>query len=296
MVRDLLFNKTGIKSLKRGIFTKFTNVKTINLSGNELSAMDFNEFANNGKLQNLYVSNNKITDIKPMNNSIEISITTLMIFNNNLADISELCKLKKVKKLNLSGNRKLDYSKVTFSCWSELTHLYLADTNLKHLNHDYRMLAGCNKLNGLDISFNNLEMLCFGNFPVLPKLNYLNINNNSLINLDVVELKKKCQILSSILIAGNKWSCTYYWGTLKTKLEKSGITGTLKNTDCLEKSANQEIRSCPKIERNSTDPEPQQTKKDTKVSGIHVVTFWIFFALDCVLLIVVIILFLFSRM
>jgi Leucine-rich repeat (LRR) protein len=283
VVYHLLFNKIRIKSLKRGIFTKFTNVKSINLSGNELSTIDFNEFANNGKLQNLYVSNNKITDIKPINNSIEISITTLMIVNNNLTDISELCKLKKVKILNLSGNRRLDYSKVTFSCWSELTHLNLTDTNLKNLNHDYRVLTGCNQLIGLDFSDNNLEMLCFGNFPALPMLNYLNIKDNKLTNLDVEELKKKCQILTKILIAGNKWSCTYYWGTLKTKLEKSGITGTFNKADCLEKSGNPEIKSCPKIERNDINSTTQQKSEDTTGSAILFLPFWIFIVLYCVL-------------
>jgi Leucine-rich repeat (LRR) protein len=294
-VHHFLFNNISINSFKSGIFAKFTNANTINLSGNKLSAINFNEFANNSKLQNFYVSNNKITDIKPINSSTEISIATLMIYNNDLTDISELCKLKKMKMLNLSGNRRLDYSKVTFSCWSELTHLYLANTNLKNLNHDYRMLTGCNQLIGLDFSNNHLEMLCFGKLPVLPKLNYLNINNNSLIKLDVAELKKKCQILSSILIAGNKWSCAYYWATLKTELEKSKINGTISKADCLEKSENSETSSCPRIESNYTNSTTQQKSEHTKGSGMHVVTFWIFFALDCVLLVVIIILFLFSK-
>jgi Leucine-rich repeat (LRR) protein len=152
-------------------------------------------------LEKLDVGKNKITEIKSLNNSGEISITSLMIDNN---DLTELCKIKQVEKLYLSRNRRLDYSKVTFNCWSKLTHLNLAETSLKNLKHDYRMLHGCNKLVSLDISYNNLEMLRFEHFPILSNLTNLNIRNNSLINLDVVELRRKFQALSWILIAGKR--------------------------------------------------------------------------------------------
>jgi Leucine-rich repeat (LRR) protein len=282
-VHHLLFNKIRIKSLKRGIFTKFTNVRSIDLSGNELSTIDFNEFANNKKLETLDVHRNQISKIEMIKNSAEINIIHLMIHDNALTDLSELCKLKKVVMVDVSRNRRLDYNKVTFSCWSELTHLYLADTNLKHLNHNYRVLTGCNQLEYLDLSDNDLEILCFENFPAMLTLTELNIGNNSLINLDVEELKRKCQVLSSILIAGNKWNCTYYLGTLKTKLEKSGITGTFNKADCLEKSGNPEIRSCPKIEPNYINPTTQQNSENTKGSAKQFLLFWIFIVSYCVL-------------
>jgi Leucine rich repeat len=231
--------------------------------------MDFNEFANNKKLLNLYVGNNQITNIKPINNPTEISITHLMIHDNDLTNISELCKLKKVERLSLTRNRRLDYSKVMFSCWSKLTHLYLVDTNLKHLNHDYRVLTGCNQLIGLDLSHNNLEMLCFEHFPDLPKLHYLNIHANNLINLDVVELRGKCQALSKILIDGNRWSCGYLQDTMKKGLDKFNITWN--KIDCLEKSEGPEIRSCPRMKRNR--------------SGISFVPLWIFIIVYFVLFI-----------
>jgi Leucine-rich repeat (LRR) protein len=278
-VRDLLFDRLKITSFQSEIFTKFTNVRKIDLSRNELNTIDFNEFAENSKLEILDVSQNQIAVIAPIRNSTQISISSLMIHDNALTDISELCKLKKVKSLKLSKNRRLDYSKVTFSCWSELTYLYLAETGLKKLNHDYRVLAGCNKLDYLDLSDNKLKLLCFEHFPALPNLTDLNIRNNSLTNLDVLALKRKCKVLSTIRITGNKWICGYYWKTMEKELDESKITGiTWNKNDCLKSSENPKMKSC------------EGEGEKTKLNGILFVPFWIIFTLDFILFIILLML------
>jgi Leucine-rich repeat (LRR) protein len=218
-IRVFWLSSSRINSFEIGFFVKLKNVQRIHFINNKLTTIDFNEFAKNSKLEYLDVSKNQINEINSIKNSTVINITSLMIHDNDLTDISELCKLKKVKTLNLSGNRRLDYSKVTFSCWSELAHLYLAETNLKNINHDYRVLAGCNKLVDLDLSDNALGILCFEYFPALPKLANLNIRNNNLINLDVREMKRKFQGLLNVVIAGNKWSCNSYRGILELLAE-----------------------------------------------------------------------------
>jgi Leucine rich repeat len=284
----LWLNKIGIKSFKKGIFIKQTNVRMIDLSENELKVIDFNEFANNSQLGKLDVSKNQISEIKPIQSPTVINITNLVFHNNDLSDISELCRLKKLKKLNLSRNRRLHFSKATFNCWSELTHLYLAETNLKNLNHDYQVLVGCNKLEYLDLSGNDLRMLCFELFPALPELADLNIGNNSLINLDVLELKRKCQVFSSIQISGNKWSCGFYWGTMKHDLDKCGITGELgNNNDCLESFVDQNLKKCLKIERQSTNitSREMQSEDNKCIDGLHHKQIWMFIVLGGVLFI-----------
>jgi Leucine-rich repeat (LRR) protein len=130
-IRHLNLVKNQITSFKAGIFTKFTNLKRIDLNENHLKTFDFNELESNSKLEQLIVGFNQITEIKTIKDSTEISITNLEIHNNNLTDITELCKIRKLKKLNLSRNRRIDFSKVKFSCWSGLTHLFLTDTNLQ---------------------------------------------------------------------------------------------------------------------------------------------------------------------
>jgi Leucine-rich repeat (LRR) protein len=225
-IRKLLITNNGIKSFKNGFFHKFNHAEEISLDDNELKLIDFNEFSENIKLVTLSVSNNQISEITPIKTATDIKIIKLEAQDNDLTDISELCKLTRLTVLHLSRNQRLDYSNVMFNCWSELTQLYLADTNLKHLNHDYRVLTGCNTLRFLNLKDNNLETLSFENFPVLSKLRYLDIENNSLIELDVQELKRSLPSLLMIVIISNKWSCDYYETSLKVQLEKFRITDT----------------------------------------------------------------------
>jgi Leucine rich repeat/Leucine Rich repeats (2 copies) len=265
--------KNRIKSFKQGVFTKFTNAHGIFLRQNELTAIDLNEFENNTKLRNLDVGSNQISEIKHMKNSTVLNVTKLWIQNNKVTDISELCKMTKLVLLNLSGNRRLDFSKVMFNCWSELTTLILADTNLKNLNHDYRSLTGCNKLDFLNLMDNNLEMLCLEKFPALPRLTELFIRNNSLINLDVLGLKRKCQNLSEICMTGNNWSCDYYKGTLKAQLKESNINAKLhpsysNEAHCLQNPVPSEVKSCPRIDGNSTRFQHHEDIKDPKLTNV----------------------------
>jgi Leucine rich repeat len=264
-IHRLWFTRNKINSFRKGNFNQFINVQSIDFSENNLNVIDFNEFARNSKLQDLDVNNNQISKIEPIKDSTVINITSLMIHNNDLSNISELCKLKKVKKVNLSRNRRLDFSSVSFNCWNELTHLYLAGTNMKNLNDDYRVLDGSNKLDYLDLSDNNLEILCFQHFPALVKLTDLNIRNNSLVNLDVQKLKRKFQGLSIIAMAGNDWTCDYHEGTLKNQLEESNIAEKDNKDNCSPNPKHTGVRSCPKID-----------------SDMLVVLFWIFCALVCV--------------
>jgi Leucine rich repeat len=266
----LWFTKNKINSFKKGSFNKFINVRTIDLSENNLNIIDFNEFARNSKLQALAVNKNQISKIEPIEISTIINITSLMIHNNDLINISELCKLKKVKKLDLSRNRRLDFSSVSFNCWNELTHLYLAETNMKNLNHDYQVLAGSNKLIFLDLSDNNLDILCFQHFPVLLELTVLNIRNNSLVSLDVQELKRKFQDLWFIAMGNNDWTCDYYEGTLKKQLGESKINETDNKDNCSPNPKHTGVRSCRKID------------KIDKIDDMLVVSFWILCALVCV--------------
>jgi hypothetical protein len=222
------------------------------------------------------VIDNQISEIKPIKNPNVINITRMRLNGNDLTDISELCKLMKLEMLDLSRNRRLDFSKVNFSCWSELTQLFLAATNLKNLNHNYRTLTGCNKLEYLNLMDNNLGMLCFESFPDLPNLSVLNIRNNSLIYLDVLGLKRRFKNISSIVITGNDWRCDFYHTQLDKQLKQFNITkqelhGFHDEKYCLAYSVDLEVRTCPKI---ATSPRPD-------------VLFWIIMTLNLVLFITV---------
>jgi Leucine-rich repeat (LRR) protein len=271
-IQHLKLNWNGIESLSTGFFTNFTNLTSIDLRDNKISAFDFDEFGNNPELIELRVDNNQISEIKTIRSSTVVNITKLTMSNNDLNEISELCKVKKLVTLDLSRNRRLDFNKLEFNCWSELNLLFLAETNLKSLHHDYRMLTGCNKLTYLDLMDNNLEMLRIEKFPALPALMHLNIRNNSLVNLDVAKLKEKFQNLLTITVTGNKWSCDYYAIELKKQLTKfkiqEGQTFAHQNENlCLNKSVQSNTQML-----NSH----QNHHEEIKNRGTIFVLFWIF--------------------
>jgi Leucine rich repeat len=278
-IKELILTSNKITSFKSGIFTQFINVEKIHLDDNELSSIDFNEFESNSKLTHFDVGFNKITKIQPIQVSSNIELTNLEIHNNDLTDISELCNLKKLKMINLSRNRRLDLSKVLFNCWSKLTHLFLTDTNLKSLNHDYRMLTGCNKLEYLNLMDNELGMLCLQRFPELPGLMFFNIRNNSLTNLDVHRLNDKFHNLTHITTTGNKWSCTYQHNLTQWMIDLSIKEYPNFNPEdekrCSESANNDEsgaVEICPEDDR------------------LLAISFWIIFVFDCILVITVLVL------
>jgi Leucine-rich repeat (LRR) protein len=238
-VQQLRLTNNQIFNFEIGTFIKCTNVEDIYLDNNQLTTVDFNEFRHNSKLKSLDMSFNNITKILDSTTS---NITILKIHNNDLGDIMELCKLQKLKELNLSRNRRINFSNMMFNCWSELAILFLTDTNLKRLDHNYQMLTGCNKLAYLNLMDNDLEVLCFERFPDLPLLIQLTIRNNSLSQLDVVGLKTRFRDLQKITTTANKWSCDYLQHNLEPALKAFNINETndsgSKNEDqCMKDAA-----------------------------------------------------------
>jgi hypothetical protein len=125
---------------------------------------------------------------------------------------------------------------------------------------------------------NNLEILCFERFPDLHQLTKFNIRNNSLINLDVPELKKKVPSLKKIATTGNKWSCDYYELTLTIALKESNVTEISNFTPKSEKKcltvedmlkvAESKVKICPRMD------EIVKTKNETA----FMLLFWIYLA------------------
>jgi hypothetical protein len=125
-------------------------------------------------------------------------------------DISGLCKLKNLTSLRLSDNPNLNFSSFSFNCWLQLKELSLRNTNLKSLNNNYETFAGLRVLSFLDIGKNYLEVFPATNFPELPALGLLFIDNNMLRTLNVTKLNMKFKKLRNIMLSGNQWSCANF--------------------------------------------------------------------------------------
>jgi Leucine-rich repeat (LRR) protein len=127
-----------IKYFKTGTFAKVTNVTKIDMSFNELESIDFNELANNPQLNALHLGYNKISKIKSIKNSTILNLTKLRLDDNDLTDISELCKLKKLEQLvlNLNGNENLNFNTTMLSIKKFILELKVLATLCKvHLKN-----------------------------------------------------------------------------------------------------------------------------------------------------------------
>jgi Leucine rich repeat len=221
-LRRLHFEHNQLTVLSKDLFKPLRKIEEIYLSGNKLTSISFDDFAFNQKLKVLYLTSNRIETIEPINFGGEFSITKLWLNFNKLVNMTELCKLAKLEELSLGSNKNLDYGTFKPSCWSELRHLNLEDTDLKTLNHDYRIFTGLMKLEHLFFGYNNLEVFCVANFPVLPALKGLDIKQSGLESLDANVLSMKFPNLKNIYLSLSSWNCDYF-KSLESDLKIIGI-------------------------------------------------------------------------
>jgi Leucine-rich repeat (LRR) protein len=196
-----------ISDLPYGVYKPLKSIKQIVLSHNKLTNVKFDRFSSNRNLQELHLEHNSIEIIQPIHNEGAFSITTLWLNDNKLVTISELCKLTDLTVLSLSNNPNLDFGSFNFSCWSELKVLHLQNTNLASLGNDYRTFAGLTTLYYLNLKKNGLKFLCVVNFPELPALKYLLVDDNKLRTLNGTELITKFKNIQAVYMFGNLWDC-----------------------------------------------------------------------------------------
>jgi Leucine-rich repeat (LRR) protein len=256
-LKTLDLSNNELTVLPNNLFKPLTNIIEINLSQNQLTIVNFDEFASNQKLQKLNLQFNYIKTIQPIYRG-EFTIKKLFFYSNELTDISELCKLSKLETLELSSNQ-VNFKSFNFNCWSELTILYLMDTDLARLVNNYQILSGLTKLEKLSLRNNKLKVLCIDNFPELPELNFLSIAENELQSLDVQKLQSKFPKLTKIRLSKKYWSCDYLKSLDTGELNKSGITiETTGDENCDETI----------ISNSNTNSEVCEIQKDHELSGM----------------------------
>jgi Leucine-rich repeat (LRR) protein len=235
-LKSLQLNDNDLEDLPVEVFKPLKSIQDINLSHNKLSNIDFDRFTYNSKLQTLSLGNNNIKTIGTIHNGSEISITVLWINDNQLVNISEICKLANLNTLSLSNNPNLNFDNLHFNCWDDLMVLILQNTNLKSLKNDYGLFAGLSKLEFLDLDSNELHLLCVTNFPEIPALKFLLINNNKFQTLNFTELKTKFQTLHTITLFENLWNCAIFenMSNLSLEIHKNYCTNRTVSVEFLE--------------------------------------------------------------
>jgi len=180
------------------------NLSTLDLSGNRISDISFIKELKN--LTTLVLSSNQISDYSSLtelknlttlrldNNTIlDFSflddlknLTILGLRNNQISDISFLRELKNLTTLVLSGNQISDYSILT-----ELKNLTMLDMSSNHIS-DISFLKELKNLATLYLRYNQISDISF--LKELKNLTTLDLKNNKITNSPVEFVESKIEI------------------------------------------------------------------------------------------------------
>ncbi|XP_052869823.1 leucine-rich repeat-containing protein 15-like [Anopheles cruzii] len=220
-LRSIVLNNNMIGDVPAGFFDDFEDIFRLDLSNNRLTSFDFPLL--NVSLLLLY--NNSLTKlhlngypslIKADHNRIaEISgtgenVTTLILNDNAITDITPLAGMKKLLKLILNNNPL--QPNTVFSTHTSLEQLILSNASIVVTEQTF---ANLSYLELLDLSYNGLAEIDFRMFASLTELQILNVAFNRIAKINFIELREYLPNLHVLEICGNGWNSTYMQTTLE---------------------------------------------------------------------------------
>ncbi|XP_014470809.1 PREDICTED: decorin-like [Dinoponera quadriceps] len=151
-ITEVCFDKCQKKSIPlRGA----NKLKKLSLSKNQISKVLVDAFTDTEKLEYLDLSGNNITEIinGTFNNPVWIKILSLA--DNKFITIPNICPLKYLTSLDLSGNRINAVHANNFCNFAYLERLYLANNSITTIGH--QAFSNFRSLKNLDLSGNQLS-------------------------------------------------------------------------------------------------------------------------------------------
>ncbi|XP_062403776.1 leucine-rich repeat and transmembrane domain-containing protein 2-like [Sardina pilchardus] len=179
---DAVCNDQGIASLRYMMDQLPRDICVLQLSRNNLSALEPGVFSSIASLQSLDLSSNNI------------SVLHVRAFAN----------LSRLERLDLSSNPVLSLPVGIFGELGRLTELVLSDTSLRALGAD--LFQGLTQLRRLDLSLNRLTALPRGLLGGLQELTWLSLAANGLRSVQRAQFEPLAE-LQSLLLVGNPWEC-----------------------------------------------------------------------------------------
>lgn len=179
-----------------------TNLRRLNLAGNNLSGPLSSDFGLLAQLQDLGLNSNSLSGSIPSEIGLMTSLESLRVSSNNLSFIpSELGQLTKLTELNMSANklgtipsaifkltRLQELTLSSISVTGEIPHNLKLLTNLQHLFLNRNFLSGSIPIQVAQLT--NLEQIQLDNnllsgplplrFAAMPSLSALYLSNNAL--------------------------------------------------------------------------------------------------------------------
>ncbi|XP_050669164.1 chaoptin [Leptidea sinapis] len=162
-LQELYMRNTKLEEFPKDAFKILGNLSTLQLDGHEIKSLSKDIFAGSlavGKLENLHISNGHISDISP----------------------DAFQYLKKLRKLDLHGNRLVTLKKSQFKGLRETEVLDLSYNNLTKLDGSH--IGDLTKLGWCNASHNRLPDIPRGMFARNTVIKVVHLDNNNIKKLD----------------------------------------------------------------------------------------------------------------
>lgn len=183
-ITEVCFDKCYGKSISLKGANK---MRKLFLSKNHISKVSVDAFTDTKELESLDLSGNKITEVIKGTFNNTVRLNQLSLADNEFATIPDICSLKYLWKLNLTGNYISAVYVNSFCPLNYLTSLSLANNNISTIGS--RAFANLQNLKDLDLSGNKLIQLP-EQWANTWRLHELHLERNNFKELDDIPLSR----------------------------------------------------------------------------------------------------------
>ncbi|KAM0679959.1 hypothetical protein GINT2_001900 [Glugoides intestinalis] len=198
-IRELYID--GIKELEKIpdlLFDGLTNLELLSFQNNNIKELQPNIFEKLQKLEYLYLSKNKITELPSCVFDGLVNLKSLWLEDNNIKELQPniFSNLQKLEFLNLTSNKLTEIPSCVFDGLVNLKSLWLEDNNIKELQPN--LFNNLQKLKSLNLSSNKLTEIPEGILSELGSLQTLDLSGNEINSFPIRFFTglKKLEILS----------------------------------------------------------------------------------------------------
>ena len=179
-VKDLNLSSTNLTALKENDFLNLDKLTSLDLSDNQLSRLPEDVFSPLASLEKLSLSSNRLTTLPPQVFTGLSELQTLNLHDNRLNELPEdvFSRLDTLRMLSLNGNSLTALPADAFADLNQLRILALHDNRLSGL--PLEAFSSLGNLDELFLSGNSLTALPAGVFGGLDKLRILELHDNQL--------------------------------------------------------------------------------------------------------------------
>jgi len=177
-LKKLDLHLNDINLIGTGAFVDLEELEYLNLESNKIVSLKDVQF--NSKIIELNMRYNMISNLSEINSA---SVATLHISQNRLQEINTISLMPNVEYLDLSQNRLIKIEESSFFPLKKLKYLNLSGNKLDFYDSEknYSYFKSQSLLESLDLSFNEIKHLDSNvTFQQMSSLKALNVSNNKL--------------------------------------------------------------------------------------------------------------------